>query len=76
MRPDKTAFLKAAAFLLIAAAAAGLFVRAEEEADPGICEQAAILCWLDPYVRTAGPQTFAFCILGYAYCKKYVEPFL
>jgi len=72
----KTWPAKAVALLLIVAAAGGTLIRAEEEGDAGICEQAAWACLTDPYVRAGGPAAFGYCLGGYAFCKKYIEPYL
>ncbi|MBM3295799.1 MAG: hypothetical protein FJY82_14965 [Candidatus Aminicenantes bacterium] len=64
------------ALALFLALSSGLWtpVRGEEEA--AICEKALLLCMTDPYIRAGGVPFVFYCIEGYAFCKKYVEPFL
>jgi len=74
MFPRKMVVVGALALLAVLAAGAGTSVLAEEEA--WICEKAAFSCLTDPYVRAGGWQLFFYCLEGYAFCKKYVEPLI
>jgi len=67
----------AGALVLLAVFAQGpwTWARAEEEGW-SICEKALLMCMTDPYVRAGGVPFVFYCIEGYAFCKKYVEPLL
>ncbi len=72
------AFILAAAFLGTAAGP----VLAMEEAEKGLCETVARRCLADAI--TSGflsmgaslAAQIAFCIVGYSFCERYVEPLL
>jgi hypothetical protein len=72
MFTTKTALVKIATALLILTVAAGSFVRSEEGA--GICETAFWECLNDPLALVFSWMWTAFCIEGYLFCKKYVDP--
>lgn len=77
MRPKKNRLTGwVAAILILVSAAGGSSAPGEDDADAGICEQAVWLCLTDPMVRAGGPGAIGYCLGGYAFCKKYIEPFL
>jgi hypothetical protein len=75
MFPRKTIVLGALALLVVLALGTGTFILAEEEA-ASVCEKAVFSCLTDPYIRAGGWQLFFYCLEGYVFCKKYVEPLI
>jgi hypothetical protein len=71
MRKISTTAKTLSAVLLLAIVALGLWVPA---ARAGICESALIECMNDEWNVTFGPFEGVYCILGYVFCKKYIEP--
>jgi hypothetical protein len=72
------AFILAAAFLGTAAGP----VFSEAEAEKGLCEHVAMRCLADAIASgflslgaSLVPQ-IAFCVVGYSFCERYVEPLL
>lgn len=43
------------------------------EIEPGPCEMAFFRCFEDPLWRGAPIAGLFHCILGYAFCKKYID---
>ena len=40
----------------------------------GICEEALLLCFYDPYKVALGYIGLVECGLGYIFCKQYIDP--
>jgi len=43
------------------------------EVEPGPCEIAFFRCFHDPIWKGANIEGFFHCLLGYAFCKKYID---
>jgi hypothetical protein len=40
----------------------------------GVCEEALVRCLDDLYNQVFGPFGTVYCGIGFAFCKKYIEP--
>ena len=40
----------------------------------GVCEEAVLRCLDDLYNQVLGPFGAVYCGIGFAFCKKYIDP--
>ncbi len=62
-----------AVFLAILVTFAAGFPAIEAEAEGGVCEKALSDCLNDPMTQATAPLGPISCIVGYAFCKKYID---
>jgi len=58
--------------ILLAVSAALPGVGADDQS--GVCERALSDCLNDPASQATAPFGTVVCIVGYAFCKKYIDP--
>ncbi|MCX6563034.1 MAG: hypothetical protein NTU60_05445 [Candidatus Aminicenantes bacterium] len=46
----------------------------EADGSGGICERALSDCFDDIMTQATGPFGAVICIIGYTFCKKYIDP--
>ena len=46
----------------------------EADGSGGICERALSDCFDDIMIQATGPFGAVTCIIGYVFCKKYIDP--
>ena len=63
----------AAAALLVLILGFGLGLGAPE-VRAGVCEEALFRCVDDFYNQVLGPFGTVYCGIGFAFCKKYIDP--
>jgi hypothetical protein len=63
-----------AAFLLIFLMSAAAMPGLEDDDSTGVCERALNDCINDVVTQASGPFGAVICIVGYAFCKKYIDP--
>lgn len=54
--------------------AAGLPGFEADDSSGGVCERALSDCFNDIMTQATGPFGAVACIIGYAFCKKYIDP--
>jgi hypothetical protein len=63
----------AASALLAAFLGSGLGIGAPP-VRAGVCEEALVRCLDDLYNQIFGPFGTVYCGIGFAFCKKYIDP--
>ena len=69
----RTLIKRTAMAAIFLALAGGLFAF-ESAGDDGVCERALYDCLNDIMSQATGFIGTAFCIVGYTFCKKYIDP--
>ena len=58
-------------FLSFAAALPGFWI---DDSSGGVCERALSDCFNDVMTQATAPFGAVTCLIGYAFCKKYIDP--
>ena len=66
--------IRGTAFTAIFLMLAGGLVAFGAAGDEGVCERALYDCVNDLMTQATGYIGAAFCIIGYTFCKRYIDP--
>jgi hypothetical protein len=60
--------------LLLSGLALGLRAEDSSSIPPNVCERAFSDCLNDPMIASWAAYGTLYCLVGYAFCKKYIDP--